>query len=84
MTRCDTKIVKRIKATRPQQGLSRSFRQTNLLGAFKVMKPINEKHVAIVDDVVTTGATINLLCVELRKAGVERIDVYAVCRTGRN
>lgn len=84
VTHCDTKIVKRIKATRPQQGLSRSFRQTNLLGAFKVMKPINEKHVAIVDDVVTTGATINLLCAELRKAGVERIDVYAVCRTGRS
>jgi predicted amidophosphoribosyltransferase len=37
-----------------------------------------------VDDVVTTGATINLLCAELRKAGVERIDVYAVCRTGRS
>lgn len=81
--RCDTKILKRIKATRPQQGLSRSFRRSNLIGAFKVMKPINEKHVAIVDDVVTTGATINLLCAELRKAGVERIDVYAVCRTGR-
>lgn len=84
LTRCDTKIIKRIKATRPQQGLSRSFRQTNLLGAFKVMKPIKEKHVAIVDDVVTTGATINLLCVELRKAGVERIDVYTICRTGRS
>lgn len=81
---CDNKILKRIKATRPQQGLSRASRQTNLLGAFKVIKPIDEKHVAIVDDVVTTGATINLLCMELRKAGVERIDVYAVCRTGRS
>ena len=84
ITRCDTKIIKRTKATRPQKGLSRAFRQTNLLGAFKVVKPIKEKHVAIVDDVVTTGATINLLCAELRAAGVEKIDVYAVCRTGRN
>jgi predicted amidophosphoribosyltransferase len=49
-----------------------------------VAKPITEKHVAIVDDVVTTGATIDLLCVELRKAGVERIDVYTICRTGKS
>ena len=83
-SRCDNKILKRIKATRPQQGLSRSFRQTNLLGAFKVAKPITEKHVAIVDDVVTTGSTIDLLCVELRKAGIERIDVYTICRTGKS
>ncbi len=83
-THCNNKILKRVKATRPQQGLSRSFRQTNLLGAFKITKPIKEKHVALVDDVVTTGATINLLCVELRKSGVERIDVYTVCRTGRS
>ncbi len=80
-TRCDSRILKRIKATKPQQGLSRTRRKTNLLGAFAVTKPITEKHVAIVDDVLTTGSTINLLCVELRKAGVEQIDVYVICRT---
>lgn len=81
--RCDIHTLQRIKATQPQQGLSRVERQKNLIAAFHIIKPIKEKHVAIIDDVVTTGATINLLCIELRKAGVEHIDVYTLCRTGK-
>jgi ComF family protein len=38
-------------------------------------------HVAIIDDVVTTGTTVQQLCKLLLDIGVERIDIYCICRT---
>jgi predicted amidophosphoribosyltransferase len=45
-----------------------------------VRRQLNAKHIAIVDDVMTTGHTVNALALCLRKAGVERIDVWVVAR----
>ncbi len=73
-------VLKRTRATRQQQGLNRQSRLSNLKSAFSVNGKL-PPHVALVDDVVTTGATIAQICSLLRRHGVERIDVYCLCRT---
>ncbi|WP_139159019.1 ComF family protein [Vibrio sonorensis] len=71
----------RQKKTKAQQLLSRKERLSNLQGVFRLKCPIVHKHIAIVDDVVTTGSTVNQLCLLLRSQGVEVIDIYCICRT---
>ena len=73
-------VLKRIRATRQQQGLDRQSRLSNLKQAFSIEGKL-PPHIALVDDVVTTGATVAQLCRLLRQHGVERIDVYCLCRT---
>ena len=77
----DTSIITRSKMTHPQQGLTARERESNLCDAFKVDKPIPYKHIALVDDVVTTGTTINKVAELLRANNVERIDVICLSRT---
>ncbi len=71
----------RNKATIPQSSLGDAKqRQNNVANAFIVpAKPA--RHVAIIDDVVTTGATVNALSTALRSSGVEQIDVWCCART---
>ncbi|MGL4735022.1 MAG: ComF family protein [Enterovibrio sp.] len=80
---CAANVLERTRATRPQQMLSRQQRLTNLKNAFKI-NGVCVKHVAIVDDVVTTGATVKAIAQELKLAGVEKIDVYCLARTVYN
>jgi ComF family protein len=70
----------RHKNTPHQTGLSAKKRRQNLRRAFSVVKPVPAKHVAILDDVMTTGSTVNALAAELRKAGVSRVDVWVCAR----
>jgi len=74
-------IFKRQLATPPQQGLDKKQRLKNLAGAFVLRQVPQHSHVAIVDDVVTTGSTVRHLCKLLLEVGVERIDIYCLCRT---
>ncbi len=74
-------LFKRTRATPPQQGKDRAQRMRNLHDAFRLIQPINVKHVAIVDDVLTTGSTVQHLCKLLLEAGVETVDIYCICRT---
>lgn len=74
----------RQRHTPAQSGLSRLQRQRNLAGAFQLGRPLPDpllSHIGIVDDVVTSGATVTALCQLLRQQGVERISVLCVCRT---
>jgi ComF family protein len=48
---------------------------------FDIQAPINADHVAIVDDVLTTGATAKALTQQLRNAGVKKVDVWCATRT---
>lgn len=65
----------------PQSSLPDSAaRRANVADAFEVRAPIGG-HVVIVDDVVTTGATVNALAACLKSAGACRVDVWAVART---
>lgn len=78
----DTTALRRRKATRPQVGLTRAQRRDNMEGAFAVMKrhqsQIEGRHVLLVDDVITTGATVNACARALRRAGASRVDVLSV------
>jgi ComF family protein len=71
----------RIAPTPPQAGLDERARRRNIRGAFLVPGLLPWTHVAILDDVVTTGSTVAELSRALRKAGVRRIQVWAAART---
>jgi len=71
----------RIRNTPPQTLLSSKERLVNLKEAFKVNKLASHwQHVAIIDDVITTGTTVKELAVVLRQAGIQRIDVWCCAR----
>lgn len=72
--------VRRTRATRPQAELSRAGRRENMRGAFVVDADYRDKSVAIVDDVMTSGATADALSSELLAAGARRVEVWAVAR----
>ncbi len=79
----DSATVRRIRHTVPQVELKAAERSGNVRGAFAVVRPIALRHVAILDDVVTTGSTVNEIARVLRAAGVEEIEVWACTRTVR-
>jgi ComF family protein len=66
----------RLRRTEPQTELSRAERLKNLRKAFAVLRPgeVADKRVLLVDDVMTTGTTVNECAKALRKAGAA--DVY--------
>ena len=76
--------VKRVKPTRRQIGLTRAGRKRNLAGAFYVppdMRPqIKGRTLVLVDDVLTTGATVEALARILKRAGAARIHVLTLAR----
>ncbi|WFB48085.1 ComF family protein [Vibrio coralliilyticus] len=74
-------LFKKKRATERQQGMDKKQRKENVLQAFHLRKSINIEHVAIVDDVLTTGSTVHQLCELLLGAGVKTIDIYCICRT---
>ena len=77
----DKRLVKRIRATESQQQLKASERRRNIRGAFACHQASPYQHVAIVDDVVTTGETVSELSRVLKKQGVSVVDVWCLART---
>ncbi|WP_316366320.1 ComF family protein [Candidatus Thiodiazotropha sp. CDECU1] len=77
----DWRLCRRIKATKTQSELSRQERRKNLVNAFQACAEVKDTHLVLVDDVITTGATVTELSKVLKKAGAKRIDVWAVART---
>lgn len=73
-------LLQRTRPTRPQSGLDRRQRLSNLRGLFEVRGTV-PRHVALVDDVVTTGATAGTLAALLRRHGAKTIEVWALART---
>lgn len=65
--------LRRIKETQTQLGLSRKERIKNISSAFRAVKEVPYKKVFLVDDVLTTGATLEECAKELRKAGVKEV-----------
>jgi ComF family protein len=66
--------------TAPQASLNRDNRQKNLRQAF-MTQTLPYQHIALIDDLLTTGATVNELAYTLKKAGVARVDVWCCART---
>ncbi len=77
----DTESCARTRATAAQSDLALEARRRNLRGAFTLVRPLRARHVAVLDDVVTTGSTVSELARVLKRGGVERVDVWAVART---
>lgn len=69
------------RPTETQRGLTRQERRRNLKGSFVCRGPLPWRHVALLDDVITTGATAEEMARTLKRAGVEEISVWAVART---
>lgn len=70
----------RVRGAAHQRELDRAQRRRNLRGVFSCRDRLPE-HVAVVDDVVTTGATVNEISATLRRAGAQEIEIWAVART---
>jgi ComF family protein len=78
---CDLDAVTKARETPKQEGLGRRQRVENLRDAFRCELRLAGEHVALVDDVVTTGATASALTRVLRESGAGRVSVWAVART---
>ncbi len=76
----DTDALRRLRATASQTQLNRRQRKRNLHGAFAA-RPMAYHHVALLDDVITTGTTMTELTRLLHRQGVSRVEVWAACRT---
>lgn len=74
------RVLHRQRQTAPQSELDAEARLRNLRGAFSVRAGWLPPHLALVDDVMTTGATVAEAARTLLKAGARRVDVWAVAR----
>ena len=72
-------LVQRTRSTETQTRLKYKERHKNMRGVFEVTRHV-PPHVAIVDDVVTSSATVSALAKALRSAGAMQVDIWAVAR----
>ena len=79
-----SRILRRRKNTPSQTGLTRSERKRNLAGAFEVRDEVAGRHIIIVDDVYTTGSTMNEIARTLKRAGAGRVEVLTVARVAND
>jgi ComF family protein len=73
--------IRRIRATPYQSGLEAEARGANLRAAFAARSHLPSRHVLLVDDVITTGATCRELAKAALDAGAAKVSVLAVART---
>jgi len=78
------RTCKRHRKTETQSLLPAGKRKGNLQGAFSAIGRLATDHVAIIDDVMTSGHTVNELANVLKDAGVQRVDVWVIARAGIN
>lgn len=77
-------VLQRVRRTKTQIGMTASQRRRNVRGAFRVSSKgkrlIEGRNIILIDDVVTTGATVEACATALRRAGAGRVDVLALAR----
>lgn len=74
-------LCERIRDTPPQMELPFAERQRNVRGAFRCTRSAAGRCIALVDDVMTTGATLNEIALVLKDAGAARVVNWVVART---
>jgi ComF family protein len=77
----DTRNCTRSRHTPPQSELAAEMRLDNLRDAFTVQHDVSGESIVLVDDVMTTGATLNALAGVLKRAGAARIEAWVIART---
>lgn len=77
----DYGIISRAKDTASQTSLNQEERGKNMLNAFAVNVNGRYDAVAVIDDVITSGATIDAICTELRLNGYDNISAWAIAKT---
>ena len=77
----DSRLCRRRRPTPSQRALSAAQRHRNLQDAIVCGAPVDGLTVAIVDDVLTTGASADALAAALKRAGAAQVEVWCVART---
>ncbi|MDZ7315157.1 MAG: ComF family protein [candidate division KSB1 bacterium] len=79
---CAAGVLERVRYTEQQAKLNAEERRRNVQGAFLVRHPdsVRRRHIVLVDDVLTTGSTLNECSRVLKAAGAARIDVLTLAR----
>ena len=77
----DTASCRRIRDTPPQMGLKHDARRRNVRGAFACSDDVRGQRIALVDDVMTTGTSLDELAKTLRQAGAASVETWVVART---
>ncbi len=75
-------VLQKIKNTLPQSSLNKSQRINNVLGVYSIIKPqyINDKKIILMDDIYTTGSTVNECSKILKKNGAILVDVLTLAK----
>lgn len=71
-------VVKKVKETQSQVGLTRKKRLENVRGAFATSTPLTGKNILVIDDIITTGATLKEVAKTLKDAGAKRILSFTI------
>ena len=84
-TPLDTQYLQRHINSAQQSGLDAKQRKKNVKGIFKVInkKQQHYRHVVIIDDVMSTGSTVNEIARILKRSGIKQVDVWVLARAGR-
>lgn len=77
----ELRALSKLRDTPPQSGLHGRARRANLRSAFGCEVALGGIRVALVDDVITTGATARACAEALKRAGAARVDIWALART---
>ncbi|WP_143322852.1 ComF family protein, partial [Burkholderia pseudomallei] len=82
--RADAALAARVADTAPQSRLAFDARRANVAAAFAVARPVAGLHVGVVDDVMTSGATLDALARTLKEAGARRVTNFVALRTAKD
>lgn len=77
-------VLARIKATAPQYGLAPDKRRSNVRGCFAVQGDVRGKNILLVDDILTTGATLDEAAKTLKQAGAKSVYALTLCGSLEN
>lgn len=79
----ESRLITRTKHRPAQTTLNYKNRKQNVENIFKLKKPLSDTHIAIIDDVVTTGSSVNEIAKLLKQNGAHRVEVWCIARTQR-
>lgn len=77
-------ILARIKPTAPQYGLTPAERRSNVRGCFKIIGAVSDKNILLVDDILTTGATLEEAAKTLKQSGAKSVYALTLCGSLEN